>query len=381
MKQIFSLDKNIPVALYGAATHSIKAVKRLYRFFIPSSVREKIWNIKSSVTSRAEKLYLFVFNKKQYSRKYEKPISLGKENPGKTFCVIGYENDKFSSEQGVLSTWQAFSKQIVYALQKGYIPVVDLLNNYRPMLLDSYNKGRLNAWDLYFKQPQHDFPIESILKSKRVIFGNKGISLSKNFIWSNLPLSSLDCSVGQLLVLSSPLSDEISDSVEEFVSGHFLDGDKVLGVSFRRSFERHHYFNSSLTPSGTHLVRATLESLMQKIDKILKTKQFTRIFLSVDDREAHDIMVERYSDRCFYIKRPLVHHFHNGAPIPLDNKADVLVEFNKRKDDIVLKGKEYLTEVGILAKCHGFLSAGGTADLYAYLLNNNKYEYFEQLGR
>ena len=356
-------------------------LKRLYRFFIPSPIREKVWGFKSSVASRARKLCLFVFNKRLYSGEYEKPISLGRENPEKTFCVIGYENDKFSSNQGVLSTWQVFSKQIVYALQKGYVPVVDLLNNYRPMLLDSYNKGKQNAWNLYFKQPQNDFSLESVLKSKRVIFGNKGISLSRDFSWSNLPLPMSDNSMGQLLIQSCPFSDDINASVEKFVSRHFGNGDKVLGVSFRRAFERHHYFNSSLTPTGTHLVRATLESLMKRIDIILETKQFNRFFLSVDDREALDVMAEKYSDKCLFLNRPLPHHFNNGAPIPLGDKAAVSVEFNKRKDDVVLKGKEYLTEVGILAKCHGLLSAGGTADLYAYLLNNNKYEYLEQLGK
>ena len=244
----------------------MKVLKRLYRFFIPSPIREKVWGFKSSVASRARKLCLFVFNKRLYSGEYEKPISLGRENPEKTFCVIGYENDKFSSNQGVLSTWQVFSKQIVYALQKGYVPVVDLLNNYRPMLLDSYNKGKQNAWNLYFKQPQNDFSLESVLKSKRVIFGNKGISLSRDFSWSNLPLPMSDNSMGQLLIQSSPFSDDINASVEKFVSRHFGNGDKVLGVSFRRAFERHHYFNSSLTPTGTHLVRATLESLMKRID-------------------------------------------------------------------------------------------------------------------
>ena len=84
-------------------------------------------------------LLKFFINRIDYSMDYEKAISLGKKNSDKVFYLIGYYHDENFTKQGILSTWLDFMPKVLYALNKGYIPIIDMMNNYKPMMLDKNN--------------------------------------------------------------------------------------------------------------------------------------------------------------------------------------------------------------------------------------------------
>lgn len=52
-----------------------------------------------------------------------------------------------------------------FALDSKYIPVIDYQNlkEYPSMLIDLDKYGTLNAWNLYFTQPQENFLLSDIL--------------------------------------------------------------------------------------------------------------------------------------------------------------------------------------------------------------------------
>jgi len=321
------------------------------------------------------------FNKIAYSMEMELPLRLGKNNPNKIFYLIGYYQTEWFVEQGVISTWLDFMPQVLYALSKGYVPIIDMLNNYKPMMLDEKNRGRINAWDLYFSQPQNDYTLEEALNSEKVIFGKDqtNISLSDDIKWSNIPLADTDFNICQEMLKYGNLSKTIVQNGDSFIRKNFPSGKKILGISFRREFEQLHYFNSWITPPGTHIVRTTLSELVETIKKVLKEIKYDKFFFIADDREAYDVVKRLFGDKCLYSERPVRHSFMDNKPIPLDRKDLIYVEYDKRDDDCMLREMEYMTDVYILSKCDSLLSAGGSADLFAYLLNNKKYENVIQL--
>ena len=328
------------------------------------------------------RLKIFVkilINKQKYSMEYEAPVSLGRKNPDKIFYVIGYWHDENFLRQGIISTWRDFMPKVLYALQKGYIPIIDMMNNYKPMLLDENNKGKINAWNIYFQQPQSIYTLEEILHSKKVIFAKgQGFPLSYDVQWSNIPLSNRDFEFCQNMMKYSKLSDEVLRLGDNFILEKFPKGEKILGCSFRRAFERLHFFNAEITPQGTHIVRATLSSLIKEINIALSNFKYNYIFFSSDDRESYNVVKKEFGNKCIYVDRPTERHFIDNKPIPLDRLDLQNIELNKRENDCMLRGIEYMTDVYILSKCDSLLSAGASADLFAYILNNKKYEHVIQ---
>lgn len=310
---------------------------------------------------------------------YEKPVRLGNYNSDKVFYIIGYYHDENFYRQGILSTWLDFMPQVLFAIQKGYIPIIDMEHNWKPMMLDENNKGKINAWDIYFTQPFKGYDLKIVLRSKKVIFAKRQrLPLSYDIQWSNLPLTDMDFMTCKQMIKYGMLSDAIINRGNSFINKNFPIGKKILGVSFRRCFERLHYFDSEITPLGTHIVRTTLSGLIENIKQFISDFNYDYIFFTADDRESYCTVKKEFGERCVYVQRPVSHHYINNKPVPLDRPDLQVYEFNKRENDCMLRGIEYMTDIYILSKCNSLLAAGGSADLFAYILNDRKYEHIIQ---
>ena len=90
-------------------------------------------------------------------KKRERIISKGSEHPDKTFYLISYDYDT----QGLFAIVKSVLSHVMYALDKGWIPVVDL-KNYKCQ----YQQEGENAWELFFEQPE-GYSLEDIKKSKK----------------------------------------------------------------------------------------------------------------------------------------------------------------------------------------------------------------------
>lgn len=363
-------------------------IKSVCRKILPVGLRESILKfcegpLKETffyrVLRKVKRKIKKTINKQKYSMDYERPVQLGKMNSDILFYVIGYYHDSNFLHQGVLSTWLDFMPQVMYALQKGYVPIIDMKNNWKPMMLDESNKGKVNAWELYFKQPSQKYDLENVLHSKNVIFAkNKRLYLSYDIQWANLPLSDVDFETCKRMIKYGNLSDNIINAGDAFININFPVGKKIIGVSFRRAFEKLHYFNSELTPPGTHNVRVTLSGLLEIIRDVLFKFNYEYIFFTADDRESYGVVKKEFGPKCIFVQRPVGHHFEDNKPVPLDRPDVLCCEFNKRDNDCMLREMEYMTDVYILSKCDSLLAAGGSADLFAYILNDKKYEHVIQ---
>lgn len=99
----------------------------------------------SALTNIAMKLNLMLFHFDE--RKQRKHY--GSEDPEKTYYVIRSRG----RQEGLLSTYYYVMNEMKYAVDKGYVPVVDFSTDLCQYHIDALIDGTNNAWEYYFKQP------------------------------------------------------------------------------------------------------------------------------------------------------------------------------------------------------------------------------------
>ena len=96
----------------------------------------------------------------------EKKVSYGAENPEHTFFVARRANCKV----GLFSLVMTNMGLVKYALDRGYIPVIDMQSG-KNTYLEEEQVGKINAWELYFQQPC-GYELADIAESRNVILSS-----------------------------------------------------------------------------------------------------------------------------------------------------------------------------------------------------------------
>ena len=99
----------------------------------------------------------------------EHKVRRGKENKDKTFYVIR-RRDLYC---GLFSLVLTNLARINEAVNKGYIPVIDMQNDFNIYLAED-KIGKENAWEYFFEQPA-GYSLQDISKSKNVINGSGAV--------------------------------------------------------------------------------------------------------------------------------------------------------------------------------------------------------------
>ncbi len=344
----------------------------IYRKLIPQNIRKKVYKIYESYINYKSR---YSFIKCQF-----KINKFGKENPKKTFFVIKDSNPY----AGLLSEYFAFMSVINYAELHNFIPIIDLKNYYMDTICDKENIGKINAWDFYFEQPCKEYSLENVYQSKHVIICPtvwspelKEYHVRKGNNENLIELSDIQKQNFSFFYNKCPLRNEILKHAQFLYNTLFPKNERVLGVSFRRAYERHHYWKDPITPDGTHLVHYTLKTIIPKIKEIMRNDNYKYFFLVCDDREANDEIKNEFNEKCIIFERPLPHYFINNNPIPVDYKDDyniIFQEFSNDNNGVTNRNIDYLSAIVLLSNCNSILNAGGTADVFASILNNWSYE-------
>lgn len=333
-------------------------IRELYRKIVPRKVRVLFeWIRKKEIRDRIER-------KKRYGRK----------NPSQTFYVIRTEENNW----GLLTTVTCVLEHIEYALEKGYIPVVDLKNYRMEMMQDKEHFGLENAWEYYFEQPVSGIELTEVYKSKNVILSWKGsLPRADRPNWSyELPAEAV-CKYHSLVENYLRPSKEICVQIVKNAEKLFPKEGKVLGVSVRRGYE-HIKRKGDKIVTG-HPEQAGLEEYINDINYLMEKWECDYLFISVDDRETSDFFVTYYGEKCIRFQRALRHYFTDGK---VEKRAEIgLCEY--KYDSSIVNGianveettKEYLTEVYLLAKCDCLLASISSSSQMASIIKGGKYEH------
>lgn len=308
-------------------------------------------------------IYRYFFNRCFYYklrfeeyRKRERKFSFGNENPNKTFYVISFDYDT----QGLFAIVKSVLSHIMYAIDKGWIPVVDLKN-----YSCQYQQNGENAWELFFEQPC-GYSLENIKKSKKVIRSYYGMyPYNKYDFYVDVLGRTDECNhIARVYKKYIKPQPEVLKYMER-IKGDLQIGKKTLGVLCRGT----DYLNRK---PKYHPRQPEPEDVLQDAKKIMQQGGYDTVFLATEDDAVLAMFKTVFGDKLRYIEQPR---------LKLNSNQHYLSEIEIRKDVKYKIAIDYYVALYILSQCPAILS-GRTAGTLGAVFMSEGYEWskFYDLG-
>jgi hypothetical protein len=292
----------------------------------------------------------------------EERKSYGSMYPDKTFYVI-----RLIEGGGLFCYINTFLSRVKYAIEKGYIPVIDM-KNYTHTYSNKHKK-RVNFWETYFEQPC-GYDLNTIKRAKNVI-------LSKPFLDPNRPRFLPESLHGFTEGMDDGSFDEwkrcatkylrLNERIKKIIENEYNrliePTDKVLGVMLRGTDYIY------LKPKG-HCVQPSMEQALGKIKEYMLKKNFTKIFIGTEDIKIYNFIKSNFPDGMVVTNRKNWIDYKEGF------LQTSIQKINKEQEVL-----EYLTTVMLLAKTQYLISGrfGGAVGVRMFA-NNLKEVYYFDLG-
>ncbi len=316
-----------------------------------------ILNLMKAVSMNGKKFLKKIKRFDEYYTKWkwrERKVSYGEKNADKTFFVIR----RATCKVGLFSYVMTNIGMIDVAIQKGYIPVIDMQNNRNTYLMDD-EVGKCNAWEFFFKQPC-GYSLKDVQDSKNVILSN-GI-IEKSFKYPDIDLVIKEEVYKYWKNIADKylhLSDNLVYKLEREKQRLFgSDKARVVGVLCRGT----DYINNH--PKG-HPVQPSVDEIISKTKEVWKKHQCQYVYLATEDKKIFDIFKKEFGEK---LKAVQVERYEDTGN---SNINDIIYADEREKKK---KGEEYLVTIALLAQCTCLVAgcAGGT---YGALLLSEGYEY------
>lgn len=263
--------------------------------------------------------------------------SYGELNSDKTILLIG------GHSAGLYSIIHSIIGYLIYAEEKGYVPVVDYKNNKTSYHDESFNG---NLWEAYFRQPSV-ISLGDAYSSKNVVHTPLSFSHS-NYPSNGLHIINDKKTIMQIHEIFNnyiKYNEDTSKFIEDAYSK--VEGKVQLGVYLR---------GTDYKTAPGHAKQPLLESIYKKIDYYLqKHEDIEGLFISSEEEETLVALKKRYGEMVHYQNRLLIKNYKTGQSTPN-------VFYGDGKDKIQV-GTEYLADIEILSRLKYFISglSGGSA--------------------
>jgi len=297
-----------------------------------------------------------------YFRKYdliekEHLKHFGSKYPDKIFYVIRRK----PPGAGLLSNFHWVMNHVIYAIEKGYIPVVNM-ENYKTYFnencpIETSNGKTINAWEYYFEQPC-GYSISDIKKSKNVILSD----LNKYSIVKPLELYNDNKTIMQkynnIITNYLKFNKNIIKHFIEAKDNLFKNKNNILGVLYR---------GTDMKTAQLHYTPPSLEETTKKTLQIFNDENFSYIFIRTEEQEAIDSFYKVFDKNIIILSNINRFQNYNTGEIADLNQKNSISAYNE--------GLDYLTEIYFLSQCDGIIASKVNGTNLALGLNNNKYRY------
>ncbi len=301
------------------------------------------------------KFYRGHAEKKREQYWMERKECFGKENPDQIFYVIR-RRDCYC---GLFSLFLTHLQRIDTAIKAGYIPVIDMQNDFN-IYLTGDKVGKENAWEYFFRQPC-GYSLENIKKSRNIIIGSGAVP-------EMFPYLNIDFLYGRTGELEywrkivkkyMKLSDFAKREVEKEYCKLFSDvGEgKVLGVKCRGT----DYANGK---PKNHPIQPTPEQALVKAEEIFKEQHCTKIFLATEDAVFYQLFSDKFGD-ALVTNKTVYAEYHGGSTGREEYE----------RGGAYANGMEYLITTMLLTKCDCLCAGCVSGTVAALLLKEGEYEY------
>lgn len=303
----------------------------------------------------------------------EERASFGSANPGRTVYIIRSLAEDSQYYTGVrlnlLANFSYVLSHMLYAKERGWLPVVDQLN------YPVYNKeafpvhGSENPWEYYWRQPG-GCTLEEAYASKDVV-----LSARRWYEPGNLKYSA-EAHMDQALIKDFhalmdmvPLNDATAAYREDRMAQVLAGRGRVLGVSMRAGG----YSREGAYRSPGHPIQPTRDDLLRLTEERMRAWNMDAVFLATEENDNIVCFREHFGDRLIYLPRERYDKWHpatKGKPNPL-----------YRPGKKYQTGLDYLTEMELLAACDSLLGSVTSGLRYAILRNGGRFSHLEVLDR
>lgn len=280
---------------------------------------------------------------KEYHKR-ERTKHYGSENSDKTFYVIGYDYDT----QGLFAIVKSVLSHVMYAVERGWIPVVDL-KNYN----SQYRQDGKNSWELFFEQPC-GYSLEDISKSKHVIKSYYGM----------YPYNKYDFYVDILDFPNKvkPIADaykkyirpslDVLKSMSDECKMLEID-DKTLGVLCRGT-------DYTSRKPHNHPCQPEPQNVIEDAKDFLKQNNYSKVFVATEDQSVLDMFKSAFGDRLRYVSQ---------SRIKLAENQQFLSEVKIDLSTKLKMAKDYYTALYVLSRCPSILAGRTAGTLGAVLMS------------
>lgn len=282
------------------------------------------------------------FNNHYFCREFR--ITGGSAFKDKVFFIIRYG----LARVGLFTAYNVFAGYIKYAIDNGYIPVIDM-QNYPNIYLTDEEYGNINAWDYYFEQPC-GYCLKDAYSASNIIMSDLGLIhsipvFSEEFVSNQRGQLDMWRRLSHTYMNILPkIKKEIIDSFNQ------LRGDsRVLGVYCRGTdYVKRQY--------PGHPVQPDPKQVLEDTKRIIRDQKCDKVFLGTEDKDIADLFKKEFGDKYITNSREFI-EYRGGATCL--TKVD-------RENDRYLQGKEYLTTMVMCALCDCILTsrAGGSLGFY-----------------
>lgn len=314
---------------------------------------------------KKNKLYVMMSNKKRHYLGREKRVSYGKENPDKRFYVIG-QNDLSCG------LWWIINKvvmHLVYAEEKGYIPIVDYLN-FKTQYHNNNEFGKINIWEKFFEQP-YNISLDDIRHSKNIIISDKYAAPSSKYLMGNTDFYT-DINRRNYFKKCFKKNIRFSNIALEYLERIKMEiipmNARVLGVLCRGT-------DYALKRPKGHPIPPSPDEMITKAREVMNTYHCEYIFLATEDALILERFLCEFEEKLLFVDQKRISPDEMKG---VDRVMDANIELN---EDRFKMGLDYLCATYILSKCNCFVAArcGGTKGVLL-MSDGFEYEYIYNLG-
>lgn len=304
-------------------------------------------------------------------RMSQKCVSLGTENPDKTFYTIRL----LPGSEGIIASYMYFLRELQRLEKTEYIPVIDMRWAF---YLSAHNNphevGKVNAWELYF-QPVAGYSLEDIAHSRNVIYGEVGFRDERDRYFSQCFLRedseearawfdewyALD---HKYIKLQPRLEIQFS---EEFAS---LIGDfRTIGVEIREGYSILHKLNYDVIDN--HAAQPEMEQFIEDIKDCMKCWNCERVFVSTESQQTIECLQEVFGEKLLFTDRKRKNYALNTPEELHEEELRYYQQISREQINI-----DYLKEIYILSRCTCLLAGRSNSILAAALWNGGQYEHY-----
>lgn len=261
---------------------------------------------------------------------------------------------------GFYANYLHVAGHIVYALKKGYIPVVDMENYPTLYNEDSFFKNTKNAWEYYFNQPG-GVSVADAMNSGNYILSDYS-TMRENIPYKDgkgyfyIEWNKAQPILDVIKKYMQPNEDILNQARDFFDTN--CRKKRILGVHYRGTDKK--------VTVKNHFRSASLQNYLKCIGKCMEQYNPDIILLCTDDKEAISVFSENYPNKII---------FSNAFRAEVGDKEGIHINKRvKREHHNYLLGKEVIIDVTLLSWCNYFVFSHSNVATAVMLLNDRKFQ-------